>query len=516
MAPLTESHAGGSTAGLLTWTKRVLEANTAMHRYNVRHCSAKLTISCSLAAMLTLLSTATGRAHAEAREFRVPVGQRQLFLDDYGVAAIEKLHRQMHRPEKRGAVIRSPRPKQTIQTRTAPVWDPQAELYKLWVLGIDENLWQSRDGLHWTPGPKTNMRIDMAVYDPRESDLTRRFKAPLLNEGFAVSADGALWTKLDVAKIASSDEGNFSYDAERGLFLHTVKRGGKHGRSAALATSRDFKMWTDFGLVFQADDSDQQLGRQNIEARRADKTLEQTLYDDPKVYNVDVYNMGVFRYEDMYIGLPAMFHSTGPVPNYPNTDGFHLVELAYSRDLKDWRRLGDREAFIGPSRVDSGAYDLTQILPPSAPVIRDDELWFYYTGLKWRSSFTYIGAYPNGETVPIPGRNSDGGAVCLAVLRRDGFVSLDAGETEGSVLSQPFTLSASKLYANVDAHHGELRVEACGNDGKILAQSEVVHGDFPQVEIRWEQGKLIDLKEQPVSLRFKMRNAGLYSYWLAD
>ena len=165
----------------------------------------------------------------------------------------------MHRPEKRGAVIRSPHSKQTIQTRTSPVWDPQAEIYKLWVLGIDENLWQSRDGLHWTPGPTTNMRIDMAVYDPRESDPTLRFKAPLLNEGFAVSADGAAWTKLDVAKIASSDEGNFSYDAEEGLFLHTVKRGGKQGRAVALATSRDFKTWIDFGIVFQADNSDQEL-----------------------------------------------------------------------------------------------------------------------------------------------------------------------------------------------------------------------------------------------------------------
>ena len=487
-----------------------------MHKHKVFHRSAKFAISCSLATVLGLLSTATGYAYARTSEFRVPADQRQLFLDDYGIAAIENLRRQMHRPEKRGAVIRSPRPKQTIQTRTAPAWDPQAELYKLWVLGIDENLWQSRDGLHWTPGPKTNMRIDMAVYDPRESDPARRYKAPLLNEGFAVSADGAVWTKLDLAKIGSSDEGNFSYDVDGGLFVHTIKRSGTHGRSVALATSRDFKTWTDFGLVFQADDSDQLRGKQNIEARRADKTLEQTLYDDPKVYNVDVYNMGVFRYEGMYIGLPAMFHSTGPVPNYPNTDGFHLVELACSRDLKDWRRLGDRQPFIGPSRIDSGAYDLTQILPPSAPVVHDDELWFYYTGLKWRSSFDYIGTYPDGKHLPIPGRDRDGGAVCLAVLRRDGFVSLDAAENEGSILTQPFTLSASKLYVNVDARQGELLVEMCNQLGETLAKSDVIRGDLPQTEIRWQQGKFVDLKEQRMSLRFTLRNASLYSYWLAD
>jgi hypothetical protein len=284
----------------------------------------------------------------------------------------------------------------------------------------------------------------------------------------------------------------------------------------ALATSRDFRTWTDLGLVFQADDSDQQRGKHNIEARRADKTLEQTLYDDPRVYNVDVYNMGVFRYEGIYIGLPAMFHSTGPVPNYPNTDGFHLVELTCSRDLKEWSRLGDRQPFIGPSRLDSGAHDLTQILPPSAPVVRDDELWFYYTGLKWRSSFNYIGTYPSGEPVPIPGRDRDGGAVCLAVLRRDGFVSLDAGEHEGSVLTQPFTLPAGKLHVNVDAHQGELRAEVCDKGGQTLAKSEAIRGDLPHVEIRWQQGKLVDLKDQPVCLRFTLRNASLFSYWLAD
>jgi hypothetical protein len=469
-------------------------------------------LSCLTLTLLTLPSNTP----SVAGELRIATGQRQLFLDDEGVAATDKLHRTMHPPQKRGAVIRSPRPQRTLQTRTAPVWDPQAEVYKLWVLGIDENLWQSRDGLHWTPGPQTNMRIDMAVYDGRESDPTRRFKAPLLNDGFAVSADGALWTKLDVPKIASSDEGNFSYDALEGLFIHTVKRGGERGRAVALATSRDFKSWTDLGLVFQADERDRQLGRQNIEARRADKTLQQTLYDDPRAYNVDVYNMGVFRYEGLFIGLPAMFHSTGPVPNYPNTDGFQIVELACSRDLKDWRRLGDRQAFIGPSRIDSGAYDLTQILPPSAPVVRDDELWFYYTGLKWRSSFAYLGTYPNGETRPIPGRDRDGGAVCLAVLRRDGFVSLDAGKEQGSVSTRPFTLPAGRLYVNVDARQGELRVEACDDQGKVLAVSEVVSGDHPQSEVRWQQGNFAELQKHTVSLRFRLLNASLYSYWLAD
>ena len=61
---------------------------------------------------------------------------------------------------------------------------------------------------------------------------------------------------------------------------------------------------------------------------------------------------------------PGEAHQSGCL-----TDGFHLVQLAFSRDLRTWIRLGDRQPFIGPSRTASGAYDLTQIISPSASFI---------------------------------------------------------------------------------------------------------------------------------------------------
>ena len=444
---------------------------------------------------------------------RIPAGQRQLFLDDEGIDTIENLERALHQPQKRGAVIRSPNPKQTIQTRTAPVWDRDAKVFKLWVLGIDDTFWQSQDGLNWTPGPRPNLRTDLVVYDANDPDPARRFKAVLLNEGFAVSPDGVRWTKLGVAKIPSSDEGNLSLDPREGLFIHTAKRGARFGRAVALATSRDFQSWTDYGIVFQSDEMDQDLGKKHIQARTSDRTLQQSFYDDASVYRVDVYNMGIFHYEGFYIGMPAMFHATGPVPNYPNTDGFHLVQLACSRDLKTWLRLGGRQTFIGPSRLDSGAYDLTQILPPSAPVVKEDELWFYYTGLKFRASFRYLGTYPDGETVPIPGRDCDGGAVCLAVLRRDGFISLDAGEEPGTVLTKPFVLGSTTLHVNVDASAGELDVTILDGGGQTIAVSEPVTGDQPRATLQWKSGDLANVKGQTVSLRFALRKGRLYSFW---
>ena len=341
----------------------------------------------------------------------------------------------------------------------------------------------------------------------------------LLNEGFAVSADGAHWTQLDVPKIPSSDEGNFSFDPKHGLYIQTAKRGGPHGRAVAIATSKDFRTSTDYGVVFRADELDQELGRSNIEVRRRDASLQQPLYHDPDVCNVDVYNMGVFHYEGLYIGLAAFYHATGPVPNYPNTEGFHLVQLTCSRDLNVWRRLGDRQPFLGPSRRDSGAYDLTQILPPSAPVLRNDELWFYYTGLKYRVNWSYVGTFPHGEHVPLPGLERDAGAVCLAVLRRDGFVSLDAGDEAGTLLTRPFVLPEGTLYVNTDTEKGALQVTVCDDKGqpiKGFELSQEIHSDTTAAAVSWSDAKLQDLRGRNVELRFTLQNGKLFSYWIGS
>ncbi|MBS0266766.1 MAG: hypothetical protein JSS02_32865 [Planctomycetes bacterium] len=462
------------------------------------------------------LSADDAERHTSDRQFEVIAGRRQLFLDDDGIARQKDLRQTFHTPEKRGAVIRSPDPKRTLQTRTAPLWDETRRRYLLYVLGIDQTLWESADGLNWQPSVVPDRRIDMAVIDVNDSDPARRFKAPLLNEGFAVSADGLHWQKLDLPAITSSDEGNFSYSPEAGVFIHTVKRGGPHGRAVALATSRDFHKWNDLGLVFHADDRDQKLGRQQIEARLADPMLEPMRYHNPEAYNVDVYNMGVFWYEGLYLGLPAMFHATGKVPNYPNTDGFQVIQLAASRDLKNWQRLGDRQTFIGPSRTASGAYDLTQIISPSAPVVRDDELWFYYTGLKYRSTFDYEGTYPDGRAIPVPGRDRDTGAVCLAVLRRDGFLSLDAGGEPGELVTRPFALPAGNLFVNVAALKGELRVAVLDVAGRVIATSKALTGEQPRGQIEWATGNLDGIVGQRVALRFTLQQASFYSYWFAN
>ena len=111
-------------------------------------------------------------------------------------------------------------------------------------------------------------------------------------------------------------------------FLLTFKRRGPYGRCVWLCTSADFTTWSEPQLVFHADDADQLLGQEHIRDRLADQTLLPRYADEPAAYNVDVYNMGAFAYEGLYIGTPAMFHAVAPTPDGRNRVGFHHVQLA--------------------------------------------------------------------------------------------------------------------------------------------------------------------------------------------
>ncbi len=451
-----------------------------------------------------------------------PAGERQLFLDEHCIATTEYLTRTMHSPTKRGAVIRPDRPWETaLQTRCAPAWDEKRRRFQLWLItstpapGVAGTTYaESRDGIHWVKpilrqweylGSRDNNFVGLdprsewpanamenVVRDPDEPDPSRRYKGFLgaIRRQPIVSPDGIRWRRLEVPSIPSNDESNLTYDRPTRTFIATLKRPGPHGRSHGIWTSRDFANWTDSGVLFSADAQDQTLCRRNVRARLADPTL-QPVQSEPAAYNADIYNLGIFRHEGLYVGLPAVFHASA------RDDGFHLIQLACSRDLRNWQRLGGRQPFIGPSPVGEDAYDLTQLLPPSGPIVRGDELWFYYTGIKYRQ------AGPDPKT----------GAVCLAVLRRDGFLSLDAGDTPGTLTTRSFTAPSGKLSVNVDAAGGSLEVTVLDASSRVVAVSKPLAGDRPRAVVRWKSGNPESSGGQPIRLRFTLRNARLYSFW---
>ena len=111
-------------------------------------------------------------------------------------------------------------------------------------------------------------------------------------------------------------------------------------------------------------------------------------------------------------------------------------------------------------------------------------------------------------------RLRDQGAICLAVLRRDGFVSLDGGEQPGTLLTRPFGIPGGDLKVNVDAPRGELIVEVLDEVGEVLARSKPLTGNHMNGRFEWETGSIAAQQDKTVRLHFTLRDGSFYSYWI--
>jgi hypothetical protein len=470
-------------------------------------------------------------------------GERQLFLDDYIIGDLNGLSRVIHQPVKYAGnpVVRADQPTDgmTIQIRSAPSWDETEQVWKLWYIRFTDDgngaggsgYATSKDGIHWEKpvvgvvdirGSKANNLI-MVKDDPKaftqhvfidpHAPPESRYRGMIGPHGRQpiVSADGFVFTKLDVPPIPSQDESHINWDETTGQYILTVKNSGPFGRSVYLSLSKDYRHWTDPQLIYHADALDQELGAQYIREVEANPRMWRPTINHPDEYNVEIYNMPVFRYEGLYIGLPTYFESSGRIPQpRGNQDGVNSPKLVSSRDLTAWTRVGDRRHFIPVSELGTDALDTGQILAASHPILMGDELWFYYSGIDVRHR-------PNVPKVVDEYR----GAIHLAKLRRDGFVSLSTGATPGFVDTRPLVLEGGHLFINASTTAaGRITAEITDASGRSVLsgwESEnctVITGDSPRVELQWPGRTLAELAGQLVRIRFKLEQADLYSFWV--
>lgn len=176
------------------------------------------------------------------------------------------------------------------------------------------------------------------------------------------------------------------------------------------------------------------------------------------------------------------------------------IELVTSRDGVHWKRSEGRVPFLDttPGGLDSGV-----IWPCNSPVVVGDELWFYYGMAVHGHGLSYT---------KLPG---------LARHRRDGFVSLAAGELAGWVYTESMICPGGALHVNADARGGELAVSVIEQDGYHAPEYAVVRcatqdGDAISHRLTWiERTDLEPLKGKEIRLKFYLRQADLYSYWFA-
>ena len=224
----------------------------------------------------------------------------------------------------------------------------------------------------------------------------------------AFSPDGLRWTKYHgnpVVTRSSDSHTLLGWDDLHGKYVSFARPSvheGNKTRRIGRSTSDDFTTWTVPEDVLVPDD------------------------DDPP--GLEFYGMPVFKYHDLYIGQVLAYHTPPEEPQI-RFMGTIDVQLAVSRDGIDWQRAGDRKPFIpnGPP----GSLDAGEIYMARGPVTVDDELWFYYS----------VCAVEHG----ITGRS---GPICLAKLRLDGFVSMDAGTRDGLPSSPSLSSWTATIYTS--------------------------------------------------------------------
>ena len=109
----------------------------------------------------------------------------------------------------------------------------------------------------------------------------------------------------------------------------------------------------------------------------------------------------------------------------------------------------------------------------------------------------------------------------LATLRRDGFVSLNAGDQPGELVTRPLTFDGGALFVNAEVDEGGyLKAELRDGSGKTVGPyalrecRPITRGSLAG-RVTWRKRETVE-RAPATSLRlvFELKNAKLYSFWI--
>ena len=219
-----------------------------------------------------------------------------------------------------------------------------------------------------------------------------------------------------------------------------------------------------------------------------------------------LYGMTVARYQGVYLGFLEMFYKKKPFDLETKPDK-HMeidLQLTWSRDGIHWERHPARPLFLRTGLA--GSYDWGMVFPSVGLIEREDRVDFYYAGREQLH-------------VRMPGNSN----ICLATLRKDGFVSLEAPE-QGFILTRPIEHPGGRLHVNgKTSANGSIRVAIRRGDGEFdgrwipewdFDRSLAFRGDSIDRGMIWEEEDDMDsLKGKSIRLQFWLQEAHLYSFW---
>ena len=217
---------------------------------------------------------------------------------------------------------------------------------------------------------------------------------------------------------------------------------------------------------------------------------------DPKNGIEEFYGFQPMVRGDLYIGFLRVLRDDLSADPGGAVRGIGWTELMTSRDGENWTRY--QEKFVDRNH-ELGVWDHAMAWVGDCVTVGDRD-YIYYCGY---SAGHKVGDRQNG----------------LAVLRRNGFVSRDAGAAGGSLLTPLVVLSGAHVMVNANIG-GELRVRILNQGGNAVpgfdwADCEPIQGDSVSHSVRWKSA-VASLKGRPVRLEFSLRRTQLYGFDLVE
>ncbi len=454
---------------------------------------------------------------------------RQLFVDDFLIertSLVRTFHRAAYHPA--SPILKPEKPweihdgyAERTKTHANPAampfsdgvfYDPKDRVFKMWYMGgyIENTCYAtSADGIHWErPVLDVVKNTNVVVNANRDSstvwldhdaaDPMQRFKLAYWNDYYLeqyVSPDGIHWTKTGNSGFAG-DRTTFFYNPFRKMWAFSLRSAQQDGpRHRLYWETSDFV----HGTGWQRGQPVVWTGSDKLDPKRSD-------------YNVppELYNLDCVAYESLVLGLFTIWRGERTEREKPND-----ICVGYSRDGFHWARP-DRDVFMGVSER-YGDWNWANVQSAGGCcLVVGDMLYFY------------VSARHGLKGTQLPDVCSTG----LAILRRDGFVSMDhpgtakvervpQGLAPGTLITRPVRFSGRHLFVNAAAASGELRVEILDEGGKTIAPFTSaacvpVRGDKTAAPVAWNGVQDLGmLANRPVRFKFQMTNGSLYAFWVS-